>query len=192
MRIIKTRAEEKNKLKYAWLYFLIISIFSSTILSAQDKDGEKFSLFKKKIKLEQQGYGAVIGLERGQYTFVQLGGEYFFRKISLVKPRTLTFGANFQYNFGHNVLQYGAYSYYRQGRINLTYGLGVGYATDFEGSRMGITPQIGFKIIGLHLSTGAHLFVGNNDFNTYNKLFIKMNYYFPIKRKISLKKHDRK
>ena len=55
-------------------------------------------------KLYQRNTGIIIGLQRGKYTSLELGGEAHWRKISLLKPHIIGATANLSYNPGKNVL----------------------------------------------------------------------------------------
>ncbi len=86
----------------------------------------------RRRKLFQRNTGMIIGLQRGKYTSLELGGEAHWRKISFFKPHILGATANLAYNFGYNVLGYHAGMWMKHGRINLTYGADINYFTDFN------------------------------------------------------------
>jgi hypothetical protein len=131
----------------------------------------------------RSGLGPVIGVERGKFTFITLGGE-IYKTYGLLKPKKITGGFQIQYNFGHNVIGYRLYSFYKRGRLGLTYGLGLNYITDFTNHRYGISPQIGYKLFNLHLYAGANLTLGSADLQNFNKLFIGLNLFIPTKHRL--------
>src|SRR5690242_9797133 len=90
------------------------------------------SLFNSKRKLYQRNTGVIIGLQRGKYTSLEVGGEAHWRKISLLKPHIIGATANLSYNPGRNVLGYHAGVWMKRGHINLTYGADINYFTDFN------------------------------------------------------------
>ncbi len=135
-------------------------------------------------KLRQRNFGAILGVQRGKYTFIEFGAEHHWRTISLTNPRIFAVSANAAYNFGHNVLGYNASFWLKQGRINLTYGLNAAYYTNFTEARYGGGPVVGFRLLGFHLNTGFNLLAGNKEegkgLTEVNPLYISLRYYFPV------------
>ena len=108
-----------------------------------------------KRKLYQRNTGMILGLQRGRFTSIELGGEAHWRKVSLFRPHIVGATVNMEYNFENNVLGYKAGVWMKRGRINLTYGANVNYFTNFnQEHRFGIGPSVGFKFFGLHLVNG--------------------------------------
>lgn len=144
-------------------------------------------LFQGHRKLFQRNTGMILGLQRGKYTSLELGGEAHWRKISLLKPSIIGATANLDYNFGNNVLGYHAGVWKKQGRINLTYGADVNYFTDFNNRQsFGIGPSIGFRLFGFHLVNGYTLLTKKNTKNAeaplpVNTFYVSLRYYFPVK-----------
>jgi hypothetical protein len=135
-------------------------------------------------KLRQRNFGAILGVQRGRYMFFEFGAEHHWRTISLTNPRIYALSANAAYNFGHNVLGYNATFWFKQGRINLTYGLNAAYYTDFTHARYGGGPVVGFRLLGFHLATGYNYLAGNKTegqgLTKVNPLYISLRYYFPV------------
>lgn len=140
------------------------------------------------LKVVSRSYGTILGLQRGKYTFLDVGFEYHWRKIRLTKPRLYSLGGNFKYNFGHNILGYKFGFWYKPGRISITAGGYLVYYTDFEQHRVGLSPAIGVRLLGFHLINGYNFTVGSEEFKTYNTLYIALRYYFPLENKIKFKK----
>jgi len=142
-------------------------------------------------KLFQRNTGMIIGLQRGRYTSLELGGEAHWRKISFLKPHIIGATANLAYNFGNNVLGYHAGLWMKQGRINLTYGADINYFTDFNNRQsFGIGPSIGFRFFGLHLVNGYTLLTKNNTKSEeaplpVNTFYMSLRYYFPVKNQFT-------
>lgn len=137
-------------------------------------------------KLYQRNYGAILGLQRGNITSVELGGEMHWRKMSFRKPKITGATANLEYNFGHHVLGYKAGLWQKQGRVNLTYGGNLVYFTNFNGlQRYGLGPAIGFRLAGFHLVNGYNILAGDKEFKDVNKLYMTLRYYFPIDNKFT-------
>src|SRR5207302_2766620 len=102
--------------------------------------------------------------------------------------------ANFEYNFGHNVLGYKVGLWQKTGRVNLTYGGNLVYYTNFHGGqRYGLGPAVGFRFAGFHLINGYNLLFGNkasdkgseNEFTDVNKVYITLRYFFPVQHKFT-------
>ena len=155
-------------------------------------------------KLFQRNSGMILGLQRGKFTSIELGGEAHWRKISLLKPRITGATANLEYNFGSNILGYKAGMWMKRGRINLTYGANVSYFTNFNnGNRFGIGPSVGFRLLGLHLINGINILTKDKTSAdekpiNVNTLYMSLRYYFPVKnnftwdRKTMKKKRERR
>jgi hypothetical protein len=154
-------------------------------------------------KLYQRNTGVIIGLQKGKYTSIELGGEAHWRKISLTKPRVVGATANMEYNYEKNVIGYKAGMWMKRGRINLTYGANVSYFTNFDdGHRFGIGPSIGFRLLGFHMVNGYTFLTKDNSENPENRvdvnpLYLSLRYYIPVHnsftwdRKTMKKKHER-
>ncbi len=188
---------------------LIVLLFSSFTATAQVvynfvntkytilSDGvpyEQPASFVARRKLYQQNRGMILGLQRGKFTSIELGGEAHWRKISLFKPHIIGATANLEYNFEDNVVGYKAGVWMKRGRINLTYGVNVSYFTDFnDGNRFGIGPSIGFRFFGLHLVNGYNFLSQQNTSEDekpspvlpVNTLYMSLRYYFPVDNKFT-------
>ena len=165
-----------------------------------DDNGSPFS----RRKLFQRNTGVIIGIQRGKATYIELGGEAHWRKMSLSNPHIIGATTNLEYNFGNNVLGYKGSVWMKRGRINLTYGANASYFTNFgEGSRFGIGPSVGFRLLGFHIINGYN-FLTKDKTKTdeppieVNTLYMSFRYYFPVKnnfswdRKTMKKKKERK
>jgi hypothetical protein len=148
-------------------------------------------LFNGHRKLFQRNTGMIIGVQRGKYTSIELGGEAHWRKISLLKPHIIGATANLSYNLGNNVLGYHAGIWKKQGHINLTYGADVSYFTDFNNRRsFGIGPSVGFRFFGLHLVNGFTFLTNNYSKGEVaplpvNTFYMSLRYYFPVKNEFT-------
>lgn len=155
-------------------------------------------------KLYHRNTGMIIGLQKGNSTSIELGGEAHWRKISFKKPHVIGATTNLEYNIGDNVLGYKAGMWMKRGRVNLTYGGNVSYFTNFhEGHRFGIGPSVGFRVAGLHLVNGYNFLTKDNSGTKekpveVNTLYMSLRYYFPVNssftwdRKTMQKKKERK
>ncbi len=165
-------------------------------LYAHENNVEVYS-FKK--KLLQRNHGAILGLQRGGVTAIEIGAEAHWRKLSLTNPTIVGATANLGYNFGKHVIGYQAGMWMKRGRVNLTYGGNLVYYSNFEGlHRYGIGPAVGFRFAGFHLINGYNFLAGDKELDGANTLYITLRYYFPVEnkftwdRKTMKKKKERK
>jgi hypothetical protein len=144
-------------------------------------------------KLSQRNRGVVLGIQRGRYTSIELGGEAHWRKMSLKKSHITGATATMEYNPFNNVIGYKAGVWTKHGRVNLTYGANLVYFNDFKGkSRYGLGPAIGFRLAGFHLVNGYNFLAGNKEFTKVNKLYMSLRYFFPIDNKFTWDRKDNK
>lgn len=143
-----------------------------------------------KATLRQHNYGAIIGLQKGSSTAIELGYEMHWRKIGLKKPNIWGATTNLEYSFSNNIIGYKAGVWRKQGRINLTYGGNLAYFSDFQGGQQfGIGPAVGFRLLGLHLVNGYNILLGDMNRTKRgvpvgaNTLYISLRYYFPTSNK---------
>ena len=146
---------------------------------------------KSHRKLYQRNTGMIIGLQRGKYTSLELGGEAHWRKISLLTPHIIGATANLSYNPGRNVLGYHTGVWMKRGHINLTYGADVNYFTDFNNRQaIAVGPSVGFRFFGFDLVNGFN-FVSSTSGKTteaplpVNHLYMSIRYYFPVKNEFT-------
>jgi len=140
------------------------------------------------IELYTRGFGAVIGVQQGRHTFFELGAEANWRTIRLSHPVTYGVGGNAEFNFGQGVLGWKAFGWMRPGRLNFTYGANLVYYTNFEQSRFGAGPSLGYKLLGFHFIAGANLLAGSREMNQYNPFYFTIRYYAPIHKKTAFRK----
>lgn len=170
---------------------IVLSIFGSiSQLKALDPEINRslYPLRDNKFRVFTRSYGFLLGVQGGKYTFIEMGVESHWRKIALTKPRLLGLCANVEYNFGFNTLGYKAGIFHKVGRINFTYGLNLNYYTNFENSKVGLGPAIGFKLLGFHLLNGYNFMFGRSEFKEYNTLYVTIRYFFPLKNKVRIKR----
>jgi len=180
--------------------------FNAAVTTANlySRTSENFVDYSYKRKLFQRNTGVIIGLQRGKYNALELGGEAHWRKISLLRPHIIGASAIMEYNFDNNVIGYKAGMWMKRGRINFTYGINAAYFTDFkEGRRFGFGPSIGFRLLGLHLLNGYNFLTKDNIKSEeppieVNTLYMSLRYYIPVRnsftwdRKTMKKKRERK
>ena len=145
--------------------------------------------FKARKKLMQRNHGVIVGIQRGNSTAIELGGEAHWRKISLKKPHIIGATANMEYDFSQHMVGYKAGAWMKRGRVNFTYGANIGYHTDFKGRHIYTAgPAVGFRLLGLHLVNGYNFQAGDTktekgEGTGVNKLYMSLRYYFPMQNK---------
>lgn len=140
------------------------------------------------IKIFTRSYGMIVGIQRGKYTFLEVGAEMHWRKILAIKPRLWAVTANMEYNFSENVLGYKLTYFAKRGRINFTYGANLIYFTNFTDGKIGLGPSIGFKLLGFHFINGFNFYLGKKEVPGGNSLYISIRYFIPIRNKVRIEK----
>ncbi|MBL4862782.1 MAG: hypothetical protein JKY09_07185 [Crocinitomicaceae bacterium] len=147
----------------------IIFVFSFLLISsAFSQDYGNYSSFLKirLLDVRVKKTGPYFGIQRGRYTVPEVGIERQWKKIRLGTSITHAGHMGFNYNIKHNVLGYDLGYWLKPHRVGLTYGANLFYRTDFDQSKVGIAPVVGFKIWVLHLQTGYHFLQRPSDFET--------------------------
>lgn len=117
--------------------------------------------------------GPYFGLQQGKYTVLEIGAERQWKVIRLSNAKTHAAHMGFNYNFKYNVLGYDVGYWWKPHRIGLTYGGNLFLRTNFDNTKVGFAPVIGFKMWLLHLQTGYHFMPRPKDFET-NTFFISL------------------
>ena len=139
-------------------------------------------------KFSVNKYGTLVGIQRGKQSFIELGIEKQKKQIKLSDPNTIAWNSLLEYSWDANALGLKFGSWYKTGRMGLTYGLNALGTSNFTKYNFGIAPQIGFKIIGFHAMASYNLFaIQKNTFN-YNTLHISIRYYISRDRDYDIKK----
>ncbi|MFT5860670.1 MAG: hypothetical protein ACI865_002784 [Flavobacteriaceae bacterium] len=149
-----------------------VLVFSLSV-SAQ-MEGASAQFKRKLINIEITKTGPYFGLQRGKYTVVEIGIERQWKKIRLRKPIIHAAHAGFNYNFKYNMLGYDMGYWYKPNRIGLTYGANLFFRTNFNDTRAGIAPVVGFKFALLHLQTGYHFMPRLPDNFETNRFFVSL------------------
>ncbi|CAN5476557.1 hypothetical protein BH23BAC1_BH23BAC1_35090 [soil metagenome] len=164
----------------------VLAIFLLINLSAQAQifnksEGESRGFRLPKYVATKNSTGMIGGIERGNFTYMELGIEKHWKVIRFKNARTLAANANLEYNFGNHLLGYNVGGWMKHGRVDLTYGFNLNYITDFELNRYGMGPQIGFRLMGLHFVNGYNFYyLGDKELQNVNKLYVGLRYYFPL------------
>lgn len=144
----------------------------------------------KKVNVTKSG--PYIGVQRGEYMALEIGGEKQWKRVTWKKPKThaLRLGAN--YNFLENVLGYDVGYWFKLGRLDLTYGANIVCRTDFDHYRFGIAPVIGYKLQQFHLQTGYHFLTDSQYIFPTNTLFVSLRYVLINESKWNVTKEEKK
>lgn len=125
------------------------------------------------LDISVRKYGLYVGIQRGKYTVMELGGEMIWKQVRLKKPIAHAVNAGFNYNFKFNVLGFDAGYWVRPHRFGLTYGASLAHRTNFTNTQFGLAPTIGFKFWFAHLRVGYY-FLPDPDLFETNSLFISL------------------
>lgn len=153
------------------LYILFVLLFSSAF-----SQGVVSGITKKIPKLTVVKSGPYFGLQRGKYNNIELGVELQRKRIKLVNPVTNALNIGFDYNLNENVLGFTSGYWHKRGRVNLTYGGMLVYKSNFDESKVGISPIVGYKFMYLHLQVGYNLLTLSDTFENTNTLFISLRF----------------
>lgn len=173
--------------KSIYLLTALIFISCSNIFA-----GDDLGFPKKKPIVKIFKTGPYLGLQSGKYTNLELGYEFQRKAVKIIKPTTHAFNTGFDYNLTQNVLGFSAGYWQKRGRLNLTYGANLVYKTDFDHSRIGLAPTLGYKISLAHLQVGANLLTKSNEFNNTNLFFVSLRIVMINNRNYKWRKRKKK
>ena len=149
-----------------------------------------FSQRKDKISIPtvtSKKAGPYIGFQKGKYNLIEFGGEFQYKKVKLVHPNIHGFRFGTNYDFRENVLGFDAAYWHQRARLGLTYGAVISHRTDFEESRIGLSPALGFRLLQFHLQTG-YTFYSPANFDNFNTFWIALKFTLINTRDIDVKK----
>ncbi len=172
------------------LFLLVVLLLSSTAIYAQYSDYTAMFSSKKRLfdaSLNITKTGPYFGLQQGTYLVPEVGVERQWKKIQLTGAQTHAVHMGFNYNLKFKVLGYDVGYWWKPNRIGLTYGGNLFLRSDFEKTKVGFAPVLGFKFWLLHLQTGYHFMVRPKEFET-NTLFISLRIGIINDRDIELKR----
>lgn len=133
-----------------------------------------------------------MGIQRGKYTLLELGGERQWKQIKWVKPTTHAASVGANYNFQYNVIGADLGYWFKKGRLDFTYGANLVYRSDFENHSLGIAPVVGYKIWQLHIQAGYHFLTKPKyEFET-NTLFVSLRFVLINNRDLEIKREKKK
>lgn len=173
------------------LIVTLIVVFAWSIHSSYALNGDPpFKPFPK-LDITTTKTGLIIGYQQGQFSGVELGMERQWKQLKLKKPRTLAVTANAEYLFQTNNLAFRAGPWVKFGRMDFTYGADLLVASDFENTRIGASPNIGFKLIGFHVLAGYN-FISQRDSFNHNSLHLSIRYFLSKSRSFDIERSNKK
>lgn len=143
-------------------------------------------------KVKSTKSGPYFGYQRGKYDVFELGGEIQFKKERLKKPLTNAFSFGANYNFPENVLGFDARFWHQHARLGLTYGLFLSHRTNFNESRIGVAPALGFRLMQFHIQTGYTFYTPSESFQELNTFFIALKFTLINKRDFDVDRNKKK
>ncbi len=161
------------------LFSSFFILFSCLVSQAHD--------WESQLKIKRYKYGVLLGIERGKYTFISLGGEFQYKKLKLNNAPTLSGLFLASYEFKNNLIDYTLGSWYKRGRTNLSYGINAHMISDFNHYKFGVSPSIGYKLLGFHVLTG-YKFTTQTYKIPHNNFYISIRYFLSQSRKTKIKK----
>lgn len=172
---------------------LLFVIFFSSAIGQEDGTWFK-NPFKKKqlLDISVKKTGPYFGLQRGKHTVLELGVERQWKQIKLKTAKTQALHMGFNYNFKYNVLGYDIGYWNKPSRIGLTYGGNLVMRTDFDETRIGFAPVLGYKLFGFHLQTGYHFLTPATDFIETNRFFVSLRFVWINDREVDWGKKKKK
>lgn len=145
-------------------------------------------LIKRKFNIEVKKTGPYFSLQQGKYLVPELGVERQWKQIKLATAFTHAVHMGFNYNFKYKVLGYDVGYWVKPSRIGLTYGGNFVLRTDFNETRLGFAPVIGYKLFGFHLQTGYHFLTRSTTFTETNTFFISLRFVLINDRDVDVNK----
>jgi hypothetical protein len=156
-------------------YIYLLLFFVPVLVQAQFQEEASFLQRRRLIDagLQVRKTGPYFGLQQGRYLVLEIGGERQWKRIQLLTAETHAMHMGFNYNFRYKVLGYDVGYWWKPSRLGLTYGANLFLRSDFDRTKVGIAPLVGYKIWLVHLQTGYHFMPRANEFET-NTFFISL------------------
>lgn len=171
---------------FNYLLLALLLVFSSRLFARNE-----LGFPNKKPLVSIFKSGPYLGLQRGKYTNLEFGYEFQRKAVKLIKPTIHALNTGFDYNLTENVLGFSIGYWQKRGRLDLTYGANLVYKTDFDQTRIGIAPTLGYRISIAHLQVGANLLTKSDDFKNTNTFFISLRVVMINNRNFKWRKRKR-
>jgi hypothetical protein len=178
------------KITFAIILSILLSGIVSTVSAGDDK--RKSRVLPPIPELNTIKTGLLIGAQKGIHYGAEFGWERQWKEIKLKRPMTYAISAVAEYQFQADVLGFRVGPWFKFGRLDFSYGVNAVVLSDFRMHKFGVSPSIGFKLIGLHLLAGYNVMLGNPRFLDYNKLHLSLRYYISKDREFYWKNKKKK
>jgi hypothetical protein len=120
--------------------------------------------------------GPYIGVQRGNYSNLELGYEKQWKDLKLIRPQTSAVYGGINYNINYGVIGADMGAWRKLGVFGITYGVAALFRTDFTFSKIGFTPFLGLKLGKFHIKTGHQfLFPMQQEFGV-NEYYISLRF----------------
>lgn len=127
--------------------------------------------------------GPYFGLQQGKNWVVELGYERRMKEIKFKNPTSNAFFLGANYDINTLVLGSDLGFWFRPSRIGFTWGGQLAFRTDFEDSKIGFSPTIGYKIWFLHANVGYYFYTSPKTTIPTNQLFLNLRLVLSEKTK---------
>ena len=156
-------------MRRATIFLITVFVLLSGSTLAQKKKKPLIDPSVKKL-------GPYFGIQQGRYTVGEIGMEFQHKDIRLKKPKTNAFHLGLGYNIPNNSLQINGGYWHKPSRFDLTYGVDICMRSDFDTERFGISPVVGYKVLGFHIRAGYMFLTSSETFTETNQLFVNLRF----------------
>jgi hypothetical protein len=175
----------KNSLRYVFIYLVAFlsftSLYGSSVLPP-------FSTSKLLPEIKTIKTGVLFGLQKGEFMAFELGMERQWKKVKLKEQTIKAINFVMEYQFRSDVFGLKPGFWWKTGRLSFTYGSALTLLTDFKYNRVGVTPQLGYRILNFHAIASYNLVFGPKEFIDYNRIHVALRFYLNQSRKIEVEK----
>ncbi|MFT7155171.1 MAG: hypothetical protein ACI8Q1_000171 [Parvicella sp.] len=176
------------------IFAILLSTILSGVFTSASAGGEwgEPGFLRPIPELNTIKTGLLVGAQKGIYFGAEFGWERQWKEIKLKRPMTYAISAVAEYQFKSDILGFRVGPWIKFGRLDFSYGLNAVVLSDFRMHKFGLSPSIGFKLIGFHLLAGYNIMLGNPRFIEYNKLHLSLRYYISKDREFYWKNKKKK
>ena len=137
----------------------------------------------KPLDISVRKVGPYFGYELGQTHIIEFGSELMFKTISLRKASVHGLHFGFNYGWEEPAMGFETGYWYKQGSLNMSFGASLVVRTNFDETRYGVSPMIGYRLFGFHLQAGYHFLTPAVEFTNTNTFFIRLRFTLVTDRK---------
>jgi hypothetical protein len=172
------------KIKFTLLIIVLFVI--RTLHFAQNVVSSNQLINFPKVSVNIQKFGPYIGFQKGLYAGIEMGAEYQYKKVKLVKPITHALHAGVNYNLNYNYIGCDLGYWIKQGRLNFTYGATLIYRNNYQIGSLGISPVFGIKLTQFHFQTGVNLLGSRVASMPVNRFYVSVRFVLIKQRDINI------